>query len=134
MKVDKILETARSALSAERVYGTPIERDGVTVIPAARVSGGGGGGEGGDAKGDEGGGGGFGIHVRPAGAVIIGPGGKVRWRPFVDVNRIILGGQLVGIAFFVTVWLTERSKARAAMKGAVAGAAIERLGRSRGRK
>jgi uncharacterized spore protein YtfJ len=129
MDVEKILNKARSALSAERVYGTPVERDGVTVIPAAKISGGGGGG--GDESEDGGGGGGFGVHARPVGALIIEPGGKVRWKGIVDVNRIILGGQLVGIAFFFSVWLTERSKARAGMKAAIATAAIERVGRRR---
>lgn len=129
MDVDKILNRARSAMTAERVYGTPVERDGVTVIPAAKISGGGGGG--GDERPDGGGGGGFGVNARPVGAFIIEPGGSVRWKGVVDVNRIILGGQLVGVAFFLSVWLTERSRARAAMKATIAAAAIERVGRRR---
>ncbi len=129
MDVEEILERAKSVLGADRVYGPPIERDGVTVIPAAKVSGGGGGGSGQDESGEQGGGGGFGVHARPAGALIIEPGGRVRWKGIIDVNRIIIGGQLVGIAFFLTVWLTERSKARAAMKATIATAAIDRVGR-----
>jgi len=129
MDVEKILNRARSALTAERVYGAPVERDGVTVIPAAKISGGGGGG--GDESADGGGGGGFGVHARPVGALIIEPGGKVRWKGVIDLNRIILGGQLVGVAFFLSVWLTERSRARAAMKATIAAAAIERVGRRR---
>jgi hypothetical protein len=34
----------------------------------------------------------------------------VRWKPAIDVNAIILGGQLVGISYFVAVWLIRRSK------------------------
>ena len=56
---------------------------------------------------------GFGLNARPAGALIIEPGGRVRWKGFFDLNKVILGAQTVGIAFFVTVWLTERSRARA---------------------
>ncbi len=129
MDVQKILETARSALSAERVYGAPVERDGVTVVPAAKLSGGGGGG--GDEHEHGGGGGGFGVHGRPAGALVIGRDGKVRWKPTIDVNRVILGGQMVAIAFLVTGWLTQRSKARAAMKATIAVATLDRLGRGR---
>jgi len=44
MKVDDLLQGARDALTVRRVYGEAIERDGVTVIPAAMVIGGGGGG------------------------------------------------------------------------------------------
>ncbi|MGI9646073.1 MAG: spore germination protein GerW family protein [Ilumatobacteraceae bacterium] len=129
MHVDQILKRARSALGADRVYGTPIERDGVTVVPAAKVVGGGGGG--GDESKDGGGGGGFGVNARPAGVLIIEPDGTVKWKGFIDINRVILGGQIVGICFFVFAWLTERSKARAAMKATIAAAAIERVGRRR---
>ncbi len=129
MQVDQILKRARSVLGADRVYGTPIERDGVTVIPAAKVFGGGGGGA--DDGKDAGGGGGFGVNARPAGVLIIGADGSVRWKGFLDLNRVILGGQIVGICFFLSVWLTERSKARAAMKATIAAAAIERVGRRR---
>ena len=130
MDVEQILEKARSALGADRVYGEPVERDGVIVIPAAKVSGGGGGG------GDEsdpggGGGGGFGVVARPVGAFVIEPGGKVKWKGVFDLNKAIIGGQIVGVAFFMFAWLSERSKARAAMKATIAAAAIERVGRKR---
>jgi uncharacterized spore protein YtfJ len=131
MDVEEILEKARSALGPDRVYGEPVERDGVTVIPAAKVAGGGGGG------GDEsdpggGGGGGFGVSARPVGAFVIQRDGSVRWKGVFDLNKVIIGGQVVGIAFFMFAWLTERSKARSAMKATIASAAIERVGRSRG--
>lgn len=130
MDIDAILERAGAGMTAERVFGTPVEKDGVTVIPAAKVMGGGGGGSGTDDTGGEGGGAGFGIGARPAGALVVEPGGKVRWKPFFDWNKVVIGGQLVGVAFFLSVWLTKRSEARAAMKAAVAAAAINRVGRS----
>ena len=57
MNVDEMLTGVRDAMQARVVFGEAIERDGTTVIPAAKVRGGGGGG------GDEAnnGGGGFGL-------------------------------------------------------------------------
>ena len=43
MKFDEFLSRAHESVSARRVYAEPYEADGVTVIPAATVSGGGGG-------------------------------------------------------------------------------------------
>jgi uncharacterized spore protein YtfJ len=83
--VDQMWKGARDAVTVKRVYGEPVERDGVTVIPAAAVRGGAGGG--GDNEGN--GGGGFGLAARPIGAYVI-RGGDVSWRPAVDVNRLLL--------------------------------------------
>ncbi|KFA86920.1 spore germination protein GerW family protein [Archangium violaceum] len=106
MDVNEVIDRARDAFSVRRVYGDPIQQGEVTVIPAARVTGGGGGGggEGPLAEGAQGAesaskgyGSGFGLNARPAGAFILRKG-KVRWMPAVDVNRIILGAQvLVGL-------------------------------------
>lgn len=83
--VDELLAGARDAITVKRVYGDPIEQDGVTVIPAAVVGGGGGGG--GD---DENNGGcGFGLRARPIGAYVI-RGDQVQWVPAVDVSRMFL--------------------------------------------
>lgn len=114
----RILATVSDAIGRERVFGTPVTADGITVIPVSRVTGGGGGGE--EAESDEvagegGGGVGFGVIARPAGALVIS-GDKVRWKPTIDVTRVILGGQAIGIAYFVCTWLVARTKARAAIK------------------
>jgi uncharacterized spore protein YtfJ len=95
--LDKIHQV-EEAISVRRAFGEPYEKDGVTVIPAARVSGGAGGG-GGEAPDGEGGGTGtgFGISAKPFGVFVIADGDVV-WRPAIDVNRVILGGQLVAIA------------------------------------
>jgi hypothetical protein len=42
-------------------------------------------------------GGGFGMIARPSGAWVI-KDGDVKWKPAVDVNRIILGSQVVTLA------------------------------------
>lgn len=100
--LDKIHEV-EEAISVRRVFGEPYEKDGVTVIPAARVSGGAGGG-GGEAPEGEGSGSGtgFGLSAKPFGVFVIADG-DVTWRPAVDVNRMILGGQLVAIAALFVV-------------------------------
>jgi len=92
------IDQARDALTVRRVYGDPYQEEGVTIIPAAHVIGGGGGG--GDTLGN--GGGGFGLSARPVGAWVI-KDGEVRWRPAIDVNRIVLVGQVVAIAALLTV-------------------------------
>ena len=71
MNVTDVISSARDAITVERVYGEPYEKDGLTVIPVATVGGGAGGGSGHDEKGQEGEGGGFGLSGRPVGAYVI---------------------------------------------------------------
>ena len=57
------------------------------------------GGEGGGPDGSgtgSGSGGGFGLAAKPAGVYVI-DGSNVSWRPAVDVNRIVLGGEVVAV-------------------------------------
>ncbi|WP_034648152.1 hypothetical protein, partial [Cellulomonas sp. HZM] len=42
-----------------------------------------------------GGGGGYGVRVKAVGVYVVDDSG-VHWRPAVDLNRVIAGGQLVG--------------------------------------
>jgi uncharacterized spore protein YtfJ len=99
-------------MSARRVFGDPIQAGDVTLVPVAVISGGGGGGS----KSANEAGAGFGLSARPAGVFAI-QNGDVRWRPAVDVNRAILGGQLVGIAAIFTIgsllrlWISQRRSA-----------------------
>ena len=53
MEVQEVIAQARDAITVKRVFGEPYEKNGVTVIPAARVQGGagGGGGEGPEGQG-----------------------------------------------------------------------------------
>ena len=118
MNVEEVLENARGAIGAmqaKRVYGKPYERDGLIVIPGATIrgglGGGGGAGEGPDGKGHgTGGGGGFGLVARPAGAWVI-KGDDVTWQPALDLNRVIVGSQLVlfGALLVVARALRRRS-------------------------
>lgn len=110
MKAHEILAQARDAMTLKKVFGDPIERDGVTVIPVARIAGGAGGGS--DPRGateteanstlPRGQGSGYGFRASPAGVYVI-KGDQVKWRPAIDVNRIIMGGQIVAIVFLLTV-------------------------------
>jgi uncharacterized spore protein YtfJ len=101
--IDEILGGARDALTVRRVYGEPIEQDGLTLVPAAAVRGGGGGG--GDSEGN--GGGGFGVAARPVGAYVIRDG-EVTWRPAVDVSRVVVGWQIVSALALLAGWAVGR--------------------------
>jgi uncharacterized spore protein YtfJ len=93
--VQRTIEQAKDTLTVKRVFGDPYEKNGVTVIPAARVQGGGGGGrgEGPDGQG-QGQGSGFGVNARPAGAFVI-HGDEVEWRPAVDPSKVIVGATIM---------------------------------------
>jgi uncharacterized spore protein YtfJ len=99
----------QDVMNVRRVYGEPYQADGVTVIPVAVIRGGGGGG-GGEGTGDQngktgtgvGGGMGFGVNARPVGVYVV-KDGEVTWQPAVDVMRVILGGQLLGLVAILTL-------------------------------
>jgi len=91
--VDELLAGARDAITVKRVFGDPVEAEGVTFIPAAKVGGGGGGG--GDSENN--GGGGFGLGARAVGAYVI-KDGEVTWKPAIDASRIIALAFMLGIA------------------------------------
>lgn len=102
IEIEELIANARDAVSVKRVYGDPYEKNGLTVIPAATVRGGGGAGKGEKEAGESGTGGGFGLTARPTGAWII-ENDHVNWKPAIDVNRVVLGGQVIAlIATLVT--------------------------------
>ena len=120
------LQTIREAMeqvSVGRVFGAPIRQDGLTVVPVAKIGGGGGAGGGAEPSAGEedvtGTGGGFGVTAKALGVFVIGDG-KVRWRPAVDVNKIILGGQVVAVTGLLV--LRALVKARAGRAGKPGGA------------
>jgi uncharacterized spore protein YtfJ len=107
MDVAEMLSGAREAMTVKRVYGDPIEREGLTIVPAADVRGGGGGG--GDSENN--GGGGFGLTARPVGVYVV-KGGEVEWEPAVDVNRISMMGIVAGIVALLVLRSIVKSLAR----------------------
>ena len=103
MNPEEVLTQAREAMTVRRVFGEPYEKNGVTVITAARITGGAGGGGGEAPSGQgQGSGGGFGLNARPVGAFVI-KGGEVAWKPAIDVNRAILGGQILAVIALLTL-------------------------------
>ncbi|WP_305787257.1 spore germination protein GerW family protein [Symbioplanes lichenis] len=116
--LDTLRQSAESGATG-RVFGEPVAQDGVVLLPVAKVGYGYGGGSGsgpspsGDHRDAEGGGGGFGASGRGLGVFVLDKG-QVTWRPAVDVNRAILGGQiLVGVALVIAgVVLRGRSGGR----------------------
>lgn len=111
MKFNDVLTSAREAASVRRVFADPIERDGVTLVPAARISTGGGGGDGHDESGQGGEGGGFGAGAKPVGAYVL-KDGTARWVPAVDVNRLLAIVGVVAIVFLFTRVRLEKERAR----------------------
>jgi len=95
-----VIAQARDSLTVKRVFGDPYEKDGVVLVPAAAVRGGAGGGSG------------FGLTARPVGAFVIRQG-EVRWQPAIDVNRAILGGQVVAIVALLVIRTIVRARAKA---------------------
>jgi uncharacterized spore protein YtfJ len=110
MKTQDLIGQAQDSLRVKRVFGEPYASDGITVIPAAKLRGGGGGG-GGESSDGRGEGGGFAVEAKPAGAYVI-KDGRVRWRPAVDVNRIVLGAQVVFLVGLLTLRSVLRQRAR----------------------
>jgi uncharacterized spore protein YtfJ len=111
MKAQELLSRASDAMQAKRVFGEPYEKNGITVIPVAVVRGGWGGGGQGQSEDQSGWGGGGGLAARGLGAFVI-KGDTVTWQPAIDVNRVILMGQMLALALILTVGATLRARSK----------------------
>ena len=114
MGVNELVQQTRDTMTVSRVFGEAYERNGTLVVPVAAVRGGGGGGHGedggqGGAGSGSGSGGGFGLAAKPAGVYVI-DGSCVSWRPAVNVNRIVLGGQLVAVVALLVLGSILRAR------------------------
>src|SRR5207247_246861 len=112
MDATALLEKAHEVLNARQVIGEPYEGNGTMLLPVVSIRGGGGGG-GGDAGNGapSGAGGGIGLMARPVGAYVM-RGDKVTWLPAVDVNRVILGAQVVAVVAFVVARSVIRARTK----------------------
>jgi uncharacterized spore protein YtfJ len=107
------------ALSVRRVFGEPYVADGVTIIPVARVTGGAGGGGGsGSGPGNVGGhgfGSSFGLGAHPVGVYEVSHG-NVKFRPTIDVNRLIRGSQILAGVTLCALFLLRTRHRMAALR------------------
>ena len=90
------------AANAKSIYGEPVERDGVTVIPVAKVGYGFGGG-GGKKENEEGAGGGGGLGMMPVGYIEI-KNGETRFRPIRDPLAVVPAIITTAPLLLLTVW------------------------------
>lgn len=125
MEATDVMTQARETLTVKRVFGEPYEKNGVAVIPAAKVQGGGGGGEGEGPDGQgKGSGTGFGVNARPIGAYLV-RGDEMTWRPAIDVNKVVLGGQIVAIVALLTIRAIVKVRAKTRVKALALGRIAE---------
>jgi hypothetical protein len=108
VSVPDVLKNVQESMSARRVFAEPYEKDGLTIIPAAKVRGGGGGGQG-DGPQGQGAGGGFGVMASPMGAYVV-RGDEVEWKPALDWNRLLFGAEAITLT--AVVLRHRRAKAR----------------------
>ena len=110
--LERVIEDAQEAVSVERVFGVPIERDGITLIPAAAVRGGSGGGSSESTEQVPSGSGmGFGVMARPVGAYRI-QDGRVDWIPAADTTRVIVLAEVLGIVALLVLRSIIRGRRR----------------------
>jgi Sporulation protein YtfJ (Spore_YtfJ) len=92
--VERVAQRMGAAASAKAVYGDPVEHDGVTVIPVAKLRWGFGGGSG-RKQGKRGKGGGGGMHAAPLGYIEM-KDGQTEFKPIRDpmilVPLVAVGG------------------------------------------
>lgn len=116
-RASRPLRAAADALHVRRAFGSPVEQDGVTLVPVAAVWGGAGSGWGSgeiggqDTRTGDGGGGGFGVRVRPLGVYAVS-GSRVQWQPTLDLGRVIAGGQAVVAVVALAVAFGRRRRRR----------------------
>ena len=98
--LDRLAQRLGGTANAATIFGAPVERGDVTVIPVARAAYGFGGGSG-TRSGEEGSGGGGGVRVAPVGYIEMRPG-VVLYRPIRDwavvIPALAAGGVLTLVA------------------------------------
>jgi uncharacterized spore protein YtfJ len=112
MDFQQLVGGVTESLTVRRVFGEPYVKNGVTVIPVAEVKGGGGGGEGEESDHSGGMGGGFGLSARPAGVFVLKDDDAV-WKPAVNVNRLMMGFQVVAVVALMAFRSVGRARAKA---------------------
>lgn len=106
--VERLAQRLGLAADASHIFGAPVERDGLTVIPVARAVYGFGGGSGGR-EGEEGAGGGAGVALTPVGFIEMG-GGAARFRRLRDPLTLL---PVVAAGCLAAGWALQRLLERA---------------------
>jgi uncharacterized spore protein YtfJ len=105
----QVIRDAVDSATVGSVFGAPIVQDGLTVVPVAKIGGGGGGGGGtGPEQTGSGSGAGFGLTAKPVGVFALKEG-RLSWRPALDVNKVILGGQVVAVTALIVAGTIVRA-------------------------
>jgi uncharacterized spore protein YtfJ len=120
----RLAQSLGANAAANAVFGTPVEREGVTVIPVARVrwgfGGGGGRGPGGKRRPEiqDGWGGGGGVQAAPLGFIEVKDGGA-QYRRVHDPLRLAIAALLLPLSFAASAAVTVATFAALAhsMKG-----------------
>jgi uncharacterized spore protein YtfJ len=100
--VERLAEKLGSAANSATIYGAPVERDGVTVIPVAKAAYGFGGGEGNGTEGKgAGSGGGGGMVLTPVGYIEM-KDGTTRFRTIRDPQTVVKVVAIGSLAIFLT--------------------------------
>ena len=129
----RVLDTIREAVdnaAVGKVFGSPIALGEMIVLPVAKVGGGGGGGGGPAEAGQEnvGAGGGFGMSAKALGVFVLRDG-KVAWRPAIDINKVIIGGQIVAVTALLVARAVLTAYAAQTRNGARTRSAARRVAR-----
>jgi uncharacterized spore protein YtfJ len=120
MEFETVIGEAKDALTIKRVFGEPYEKNGVTIIPTAHVQGGAGAGAGegtspskedGTPMTGSGQGGGFGMNAKATGVFVV-KGDEVRFQPAIDVNKIIIGAQIVAVVALLAMRAIVKARHR----------------------
>jgi len=97
--IGTLAEKLGAAARAATIFGEPVEREGVTVVPVAKARWGFGGGVG-QRKGEDGAGGGGGVQVTPVGFIEI-RNGRAEFRPIKTVSVPLMIAAGISLLFVV---------------------------------
>lgn len=115
-RLTRLAERLGATAAASAVFGTPVEGDGVTVIPVARVRWGFGGGSGRGKKDDSDGfGGGGGVQAAPVGYIDV-RGGVASYRRINDPLRYIVALLVLPVAMGLAAMMVMLTAALIARK------------------
>ena len=94
---ENMMQSWQDTYTVRKVFGDPIEKGDVIVIPVAKIAGGAGGGSESGAETGEAGsnGSGFGGMAKPAGVFVV-HADHVEWMPALDVTMLGIAGILLG--------------------------------------